>query len=93
MNENSFRLWVAELRLWKGGLQYPISKSFLESKKISNDQEPIQADPTSCPKNQKEITKYINWQQFTKGTRGKPHGQLFSKQVVIQITKINKICH
>ena len=28
------------------------------------------------------ITKFINWQQFTKGTRGKPNEQLFPRQVV-----------
>ena len=38
-------------------------------------------------KNKKEITKYINWQQFTKGTRGKPNEQLFPRQVVIQLPK------
>ena len=32
----------------------------LGSKKISNDLELIQSDPTSCPQNQKGITKYIN---------------------------------
>ena len=40
-----------------------------------------------------EITKYINWRQFTKGTRGKPNKQLFNKYVVIQLPKIYKICH
>ena len=35
-----------------------------------------------------ETTKYINWQQFTKGTRGKPNEQLFPRQVVIQLPKI-----
>ena len=35
---------------------YPIS--LVKSKKISNDEELIQSDPTSCP--QMEITKYIN---------------------------------
>ena len=40
-----------------------------------------------------EITKYINWQQFTKGTRSKPKKQLFPKQVVIQLLQIYKICH
>ena len=29
----------------------------------------------------REITKYINWQHFTKGTRGKPNEQFFPKQV------------
>ena len=38
-------------------------------------------------KTKKEITKYINWQQFTKGTRGKPNEQLFPKQLVIQLPK------
>ena len=33
------------------------------------------------------MTKYINWQQFTKGTRGKPNEQLFPRQVVIQLPK------
>ena len=31
---------------------------------------------------------YINWQQFTKGRRGKPNEQLFPRQVVIQLHKI-----
>ena len=44
-------------------------------------------------KAQREITKYINWQQFTKGTSGKPNEQLFPKQMVIQLPKIYKICH
>ena len=48
-------------------------------------QELLQSDPTSCPQNQKEsnYSKYINWQQFTKGTRSKPNEQLFPRQVVI----------
>ena len=32
----------------------------LINKKISNDQELTQSDPISRPKNQREITKYIN---------------------------------
>ena len=32
-------------------------RSLLESKKISNDQELIQSDPTSCPQNQKLISR------------------------------------
>ena len=34
----------------------------LKNKKISNDQELIQSDPTSCPalKTKRETTKYIN---------------------------------
>ena len=40
---------------------------------MSNDQELIQSDPTSCPQNQKGN----NWRQFTKGTHGKPNEQLF----------------
>ena len=43
---------------------YPFGASFkeisLKSKKISNDQELIQSDPTSCPQTKREITKYIN---------------------------------
>ena len=39
-------------------------------------------------KTKRETTKYINWQQFTKGTRGKPNKHLFLRQVVIQLSKI-----
>ena len=59
----------------------------VESKKISNDQELIQSDPISCPQTKREITKFINGQQFTKGMRGKPNEQLFPRQVVIQLPK------
>ena len=46
-------------------------------------------DQTSYPalKTKREITKYINWQQFTKGKRGKPNEQLFPRQVSIQLLK------
>ena len=74
---------------WKFPYKVPID---LKSKKISNDQELIQLDPTSYSQNQREITKYINGQQFTKGTRGKRNEQLFPKQVVIRLPKIYKIC-
>ena len=46
--------------------------------------------PHPVLKTKREITKYINWQQFTKGTRGKPNEQLFPKQVLIQLPKIYK---
>ena len=36
-----------------------------------------------------EVTIYINWQQFTKGTRGKPNEQLFPRQMAIQLAKQN----
>ena len=60
----------------------------MRSKRISNDQKLIQSDPTSCPQNQRETTKYVNLQQFTKGTRGKPNEQFFPRQVAIQLPKI-----
>ena len=50
-----------------------------KSKKINNEQELIQSDPISCPQTKREITEYINWRQFTKGTRGKQNEQLFPK--------------
>ena len=31
--------------------------------------------PYAALKTKREITKYMNWQQFTKGTRGKPNEQ------------------
>ena len=37
----------------------------------------------------RERIKYINWQQFTKGTRDKPNKQHFPRQVVIQLPKLN----
>ena len=61
---------------------------FSFSKKISNDQELIQQIPNPALKTKREITKYINWQQFTQGTRGKPNEHLFPRQVVIQLHKI-----
>ena len=57
-----------------------------KSKKINNDQIP---HPTL--KTKRETTKYINWQQFTKGNRGKPNEQPFPRQVVIQLPKIYEI--
>ena len=33
--------------------------TFKQSKKISNDQEPIQSDPTPALKTKRETTKYI----------------------------------
>ena len=39
--------------------------------------------PYAALKTKREITKYINWRQFTKGTRGKQNEQLFPKEVVI----------
>ena len=44
--------------------------------------------PHPALKTKRETTKYINWQQFTKGTRGKPNEQLFSRQVAIQLPNI-----
>ena len=41
--------------------------------------------PYPALKTKRETTKYINWQQFTKGTRGKPNEQLFPRQVAIQL--------
>ena len=35
--------------------------------------------PYPALKTKKEITKYINWRQFTKGTRSKQNEQLFPK--------------
>ena len=45
--------------------------------------------PYRAPKAKREITKYINWQQFTTGTLGKPNEQLFPRQVVIQLPERN----
>ena len=44
--------------------------------------------PHPALKTKSKITKYTNWQQFTKGTHGKPNEQLFPRQVVIHIPKI-----
>ena len=45
--------------------------------------------PYPALKTKREITKYINWQQFTKDMRGKQNEQLFPRQVVIQLPKLN----
>ena len=44
--------------------------------------------PHPALKTKREPTKYTNWQQFTKGTRGKSNEQLFPRQVVIQLPKV-----
>ena len=46
--------------------------------------------PHPALETKREITKYTNWQKFTKGTGGKPNEQLFPKQVVTQLPKIYK---
>ena len=46
--------------------------------------------PHPALKTKREITKYINWQQFTKGIHGKPNEQLFPKQVVFSYLKFTK---
>ena len=43
--------------------------------------------PYYALKTKREIIQYINRQQFTKSTRGKPNEQLFPRQVVIQLPK------
>ena len=43
--------------------------------------------PNPALKTKREITKYINWQQFTKGTCGTQNEQLFPRLVVIQLPK------
>ena len=45
--------------------------------------------PYPALKTKREITKYINWQQFKKGMHGKQNEQLFLRQVVIQLPKLN----
>ena len=49
--------------------------------------------PHPVRKTKRKTTKYINWQQFTKGTCGKPNEQPFLRQVVIQLPKFTKVCH
>ena len=41
-------------------------------------------------KTKREITKYLNWQQFTKGTRGKPNEQLFPNRWSFSYLKFTK---
>ena len=71
-------------------LQEYLVERDIKSKKISNDQELIQSDPTSCPKTKREITKYINWRQFMKGTRGKPNEQLLPNRWSFSYLKFTK---
>ena len=48
-------------------------------------------DPIACPKIKRELTKYINCQQFPKSTRNKPDEQLFARQVVIHLQKARAV--
>ena len=47
--------------------------------------------PALKTKREIHVTKYINWQQFTKGMRGKPNEQLFPRQVVILLKYVTNI--
>ena len=47
MYDESLNFSLSILRLCE------LTHNLVKSKKISNDQEPIQTDPTSCPQNQK----------------------------------------
>ena len=46
--------------------------------------------PHPALKTKREITKYINWQQFTKGTPGKPNDQLFPNRWSFSYLKFTK---
>ena len=39
-------------------------------------------------KTKREITKYIQWQEFTKGMGNKPNEQLIPSEMAIQLPKI-----
>ena len=54
-------------------------RSMVLGKKISNDQELIQSDPTFCPQNQKGNNQIHKLAAVYEGTRGKPNEQLFPK--------------
>ena len=56
-----------------------------KSKTISNDQELIQSDPTSCPQNQKG-NNYIH--KLTVVYERHSNEQLFPRQVIIELPKI-----
>ena len=47
--------------------------------------------PHPAPKTKREITKYINWRQFTKGTRGKLNEQLFPSRWSFSYLKFTKL--
>ena len=44
--------------------------------------------PHPALKTKRETTKYINWQQFTKGTRGKPNEQLLKKSYSQRVFRV-----
>ena len=46
--------------------------------------------PHPALKTKKEITKYVNWQQFTKGTRGKPNNSSFPERWSFSYLKLLK---
>ena len=86
--DSSFLADGHKVSLNKGDEKAMIRNRYNRSKKTSDGQEMIHQLPHSALKTEREITKYINKQQFTEGTRGKPNEQLFSRQVVIQLPKI-----
>ena len=46
--------------------------------------------PYPALKTKKEITKYINWRQFTKGTHGKQNERLFPNRWSFSYLKFTK---
>ena len=81
VDEGERDVWVCLSNFCLSHQVLNVPQDLKQSKKISNDQKVIQSDPIPHPalKIKREITKYINWRQFTKGTRGKPNEQLFPK--------------
>ena len=61
----------------------------IRSKKISIDQELTQSDPISCPQNQRRKKWIHKLTAVYESTRGKPNEQLFPRQVVIPLPKLN----
>ena len=71
--------WTRLKRRTSGGPLIQTEAEYLESKKISNDQELINHNLHTALKTKRERNKYINGQQFTKGTHGKPNEQFFPR--------------
>ena len=81
-------IWISDYKLDLLDDKYPFELVHLKSCKFSlgvHNKVKRQATirnrhnqfPHPALKTKREITKYINWRQFTKGTRGKLNEQLF----------------
>ena len=87
------RIWYKQVLSWHGSSKQDnktllISRQGNKVKRYAMIRNWYNQIPYPTLKTKREITKYINWQQFKKGTRGKPSAffRLFFRRILGQVT-------